>query len=73
MLFPLQPWQLYFVILAGWVHRQQQFVIEYLITENKILRETHGTKRILLSDDQRRRDLPPVKSTSACERIQPGL
>lgn len=55
MFFPLQPWQLYFVILAGWVHRQQQFVIEYLITENRILRETHGKKRILLSDDQRRR------------------
>ncbi len=55
MYFTLQPWQLYFVILAGWVHRQQQFVIEYLITENRILRETHGKKRILLTDDQRRR------------------
>ena len=55
MSFTLQPWQLYFVILAGWVHRQQQFVIEYLITENRILRETHGKKRILLTDDQRRR------------------
>ena len=55
MSFTLQPWQLYFVILAGWVHRQQQFVIEYLITENRILRETHGKKRILLTDDQRSR------------------
>ena len=30
-------------------------MIEYLITENKVLRETHGKKRILLADDQRRR------------------
>ena len=55
MLFPLRPWQLYFVILAGWVHRQQQYVIDYLITENQVLRETHGKRRILLTDDQRRR------------------
>ena len=53
--FNPQPWQLYLVILAGWVNRQQQIVIEYLKTENQILRETHGKKRILLSDDQRRR------------------
>ena len=53
MYLTLKPWQLYLVIIAGWVHRQQQFVIEYLITENRILRETHGKKRILLTDDQR--------------------
>jgi hypothetical protein len=34
MNFFLQPWQLYFLILAGWVNRQQQIAIEYLITEN---------------------------------------
>ena len=55
MLFTLHPWQLYVVILASWFHRQQQFVIDYLITENKVLRQTHGKKRILLTDDQRRR------------------
>ena len=55
MQFILQPWQLYLVILAGWVNRQQQFVIEYLRTENQVLREKLGRKRILLTDDQRRR------------------
>jgi transposase InsO family protein len=55
MVFALQPWQLYLTILAGWINRQQQVVIDYLRTENQVLRETHGTKRILLSDDQRRR------------------
>ena len=53
--FILQPWQLYLVILAGWINRQQQQVIEYLRTENQVLKEKFGNKRILLNDDQRRR------------------
>jgi hypothetical protein len=55
MAFILQPWQFYVVILAGWINRQQQDVIEYLRTENQVLKEKFGKKRILLSDDQRRR------------------
>jgi transposase len=55
MNFVLQPWQLLLVVLAGWIHRQQQEIIEYLRTENQILREAHGKKRIRLNDDQRRR------------------
>ena len=35
MSFILQPWQLYVVIIAGWIHRQQQEAIEYLRTENR--------------------------------------
>ena len=53
--FILQPWQLYVVILAGWMNRQQQELIEYLRTENQVLKEKLGKKRILLNDDQRRR------------------
>lgn len=53
--FVLQPWQLYFVILAGWINRQQQEAFEYVRTENQVLKEKLGPKRILLSDDQRRR------------------
>jgi hypothetical protein len=55
MSFILQPWQLYMVILAGWINREQQEVIEYLRTENAVLKEKLGKKRILLNDDQRRR------------------
>lgn len=55
MSFIFQPWQLYFLILAGWVNRRQQQAIEYLRTENRVLREKLGRKRILLNDDQRRR------------------
>ena len=39
MRFILHPWQLYFLILAGWINRQQQEVIEYLRTENHVLND----------------------------------
>ncbi len=56
MKFALQPWQLILIILAGWINRQQQQeVIEYLRTENAVLKEKLGKKRILLTDDLRRR------------------
>lgn len=55
MSFVLQPWQFYLVILSGWMNRQQQEVIAYLRTENQVLKEKLGKKRILLNDDQRRR------------------
>jgi len=51
----LQPWQLLLLILAGWINRRQQDAIEYLITENRVLREKLGKKQILLTNDQRRR------------------
>ena len=51
----LRPWQLLLLVLAGLVNREQQKTIEYLRTENAVLREKLGKKRILLNDDQRRR------------------
>jgi hypothetical protein len=54
MSFILRPPELFLMILAGWVNREQQRVIEYLRTENQILREQLGKNRILLNDDQRR-------------------
>ncbi|MCH7725211.1 MAG: transposase [Planctomycetes bacterium] len=55
MNYILQPWQLFLFTLVGWVHRQQQQAIEYLLTENQVLKEKLGKKRILLDDNQRRR------------------
>ncbi len=55
MNFVLRPWQLLLLILAGWINRDQQEAIEYLLTENQVLREKLGKRRILLNDDQRRR------------------
>ena len=37
MNFVLQPWQLLLLILAGWINRKQQDVIDYLKTENEVL------------------------------------
>src|ERR1035438_1657029 len=48
MTFVLQPWQLLLSILAGWINDEQQKRIEYLRTENQVLREKVGKKRILL-------------------------
>jgi putative transposase len=50
----LQPWQLLLLVLAGWVNRQQQDVIEYLLAENRVMRQKLGKRRILLNDEQRR-------------------
>ena len=47
--------QLVVMLMAGWLNRHQQDVIEYLKEENRILREKLGKRRILLNDDQRRR------------------
>ena len=50
----LQPWQLLLIVLASWVNREQQEMIEYLQTENRVLIEKFGNRRFLLSDDQQR-------------------
>ena len=43
------------MMLAGWINRHQQDMLEYLKAENKILREKLGKRRLLLNDSQRRR------------------
>lgn len=53
--FVLHPWQFLLIGLAAWINHRQQAVIDYLETENQILREVVGMKRILLNNDQRRR------------------
>jgi hypothetical protein len=51
----LQPWHLLVLILASWFNRQQQAAVDYLLAENQVLREIQGKRRLLLTDDQRRR------------------
>jgi len=43
------------MIFSGWVNRHQQNIIDYLIEENRVLKELHKGKRLRLNDDQRRR------------------
>lgn len=42
-------------LFSGWVNRQQQAVIDYLLEENRILCAERGSRRLRLTDDQRRR------------------
>lgn len=55
MKFVLQPWQLMLLAPSSWVNGEQQARIEYLQTEVAVLKEKIGKKRVLLTDDQRRR------------------
>ena len=47
--------QFLLLVLAGWVNRQQQDVIDYLREENRVLRAGLRGKRLRLADDDRRR------------------
>jgi putative transposase len=54
-----KPWMMLVAMIAGWMNRQQQEIIEYLQAENDILREERqkatGKKRLILNDKQRRK------------------
>ncbi|MGE0142077.1 MAG: hypothetical protein AB7I19_02470 [Planctomycetota bacterium] len=51
----LQPIRLLLTAIAGWAHREQAASIDYLLEENRVLREQLGKRRLRLTDDQRRR------------------
>ena len=54
-----KPYTMLLMMLAGWINRQQQEAINYLMEENKILKhellKATGKKRIILNDKQRRK------------------
>jgi hypothetical protein len=51
----IQPWTLLFVAVAGWIQREQQLAIEYLLEENCVLKARLRGKRLRFTDDERRR------------------
>src|SRR5215510_803839 len=51
----LDPFSLLVVTIAGWLNQRQQQVIEYLIEENRVLRDQIGRRRLRFTDNQRRR------------------
>jgi putative transposase len=50
----LQPWQLLFAALCGWVNQRQQQMIAFQNSQIESLLQKHGKKRLLWTDDQRR-------------------
>ena len=42
-------------VLTGWLERLEREAIAYVIEENRLLRRQHGTRRLRLTDDDRRR------------------
>src|SRR5262249_16342023 len=51
----IDPFSFLITSLAGWMNQHQQYVIEYLMEENRVLREQIGNRRLRFSDHQRRR------------------
>ena len=52
---PTHALQFLLLLFSGWVSRHQREVIDYLMEENRVLREQLGGRRLRLNDDQRRR------------------
>jgi putative transposase len=50
----MDAFKLILVSLAGWMNRQQQHVIEYLLEEVRVLKEQQGSRRPKFTDEQRR-------------------
>ena len=51
----LTPFHLLVIALAGWLNRHQQTVIDYLIEENRVLKDQLDGRRLRFTDTQRRR------------------
>src|SRR5437667_8925095 len=51
----LDPFSFVVIAIAGWMNLHQQHVIEYLMEENRVLREQIGNHRMRFNDNQRRR------------------
>ena len=61
--FILKPWQIMLVVIAGWIHREQQKTIEFYQAQLQALMEAQGTQRLLVTDEHRR--LLAVKGKSS--------
>ena len=49
----IQPFQLLVIALAGWLNRRQQAVINYLIEENRVLKEQLEGQRLRFTEEHR--------------------
>ena len=60
----LDPFTFLIVSISGWMNQHQHQVIEYLVEENRVLREQIGNQRIRFTDNQRRRLAAKAKKLS---------
>ena len=49
------PLRVLLLTFAGWISAEQQYVVEYLVEENRVLKEQLVGKHVRLNDNQRRR------------------
>src|SRR5215471_9439802 len=63
----LDPFQFLLFTLSGWLNQHQQHAMEYLLEENRVLREQIGARRIRFTDDQRRR--LAINAKAVCRRM----
>ena len=48
----LDPFSFLVVSVAGWLNQRQQQVIEYLIEENRVLKEQIGRRRLRFTESE---------------------
>lgn len=48
----IQPFHFIIISLAGWLNRQQQVVIDYLIEQNRVLKDQLEGRRLRFTDEQ---------------------
>src|SRR5210317_1520468 len=49
----IHPFQLLIIALAGWLNRHQQAITDYLIEENRVLKDQLDGQRLRFTDEQR--------------------
>ena len=69
----IHPFHLLIISLAGWLNRHQQAVIDYLIEENRVLKEQLGGQRLQFTDEQRVRLAVKAKVLSRDTRYSASL
>ncbi len=57
----IQPFHLLVIAVSGWLNRHQQAVIDYLMEENRVLKEQLEGQRLRFTDQQRIRLAVKVK------------
>src|SRR5215471_16053227 len=60
----LDPFSFLVTCIAGWMNQHQHDIINYLIEENRVLRQQIGDRRLRFNDDQRRRLAVEAKKLS---------